>query len=463
MRCKKLILMLFLFIPSPVFSQDLTYKKVESISFSLYEKQEWDSLISFAENAYNQGYDYYYLNLRTAIAWFNNNNFYKAEHYFKQALKLDKSSAVANEYLYIIKLILNRPLSADINYKRLPDTVKVRLDKKDPYFVSYVYTEAGVKISSDKSIEANEPLVRLFVGQKLIQRLSLNVSTSYIGQQNAPWGSYNQWEIGLMPSYALGEKINLDLGWRYIHVNRDISLALSENFIDTAEVQTVIGPAIIITDSTEAFDTKSNVLTQVNSFFAGVTFHQNRFTFLARALAYIQQVNLNSIQNFETTYSKTWILTGNDSTIFNDTFGGKVSPTISSNTTSYYYQAMFGGSYTLPFYYNGIIIGFEAYLPISDNFSNAVWIPSLRARIYKSLWFYGEWLQKKQIPLLYQDGNTFLNQSYQLNHRITLGLNIDLNKRFQFYLTYLNESKHYFANNLDNNFNAAIFGINLKL
>ena len=455
--------MLLLAIAEPVFSQDLTYKKVDSTTFSLYQKQEWVQLSAFGESALKQDFDFYYLNLRMAIALFNMEDYFNSEKFFNKALKKDKYSAIANEYLYVIKSILNRPLSADVNYNRLPDSVRIRLDKKKSYFITYVYTEAGVKISSNENIEGNEPLVRVFVDQKITRRFNMQLSASYIGQQSAPWGSYDQTEIGLLPSYALNNNFVLNLGWRYINVRKDFSVSITQNFVDTANVETVIGPAIIITDSTEIFSNENDFLTQVNAFYAGITFHQNRFTFLAKGLVYIQNIDLTSHQNYETNVDKTWVLTENGDLLLKTTFNASGSPTFESDTTSYAYQAMLGATYTIPVYNNGVIIRFDAYLPLNDEFSNAILIPGINARIYKSLWFYGEWLQKKRIPLLYQDGNIFLNQSYQLNHRITLGLSVVLNKRFQLYVTYLNESKHYFDSNIDNSFNAAIFGINLKL
>lgn len=461
MCCKRLIFSLLLVVSVNSFAQELSYKQIESTSFSLYENQQWEKLIKLGEKAIDEDLDFYYLNVRLGIAWFNIGDYYQAEKFFNKSLKQDESSQIVNEYLYIIKTILNRPLSADINYNRLADSIKTRLNKSNAFSNSYVYVEAGVKISSNNNIEANEPLARIFLEFKIARRFNLRLSTSYIGQQNAPWGSYDQYEIGLFPSFSLAPNIDLNLGWRYINVRKDFNVDITQNSNDTVNTETILGPAIIITDSTESFSNSSEFLTQVNTFYAGIAIHENRFTFLAKGLIYIQNIDVSSNQTYETTTDKTWVLTDNDSIIFNDTFESKISPIVNSNTTTYFYQGMIGASYTLPIYKNGIVIGIDAYIPFNDNFSNTIWIPSLKARIFRSLWFYGEWLQKKRVPLLYQNGNTFLNQSYQLNHRLTLGLSLILNERFQFYLTYLNENKHYFDNNIDNSFNAAIFGINL--
>jgi hypothetical protein len=396
------------------------------------------------------------------IALFNTSDYYNAEKYFKKALKQDQSSPVANEYLYIIKSVFNRQISADINFNRLPDSVKFRVSNEKPYYIPDLYVEGGIKISSNKNIEANEPLARLILEQKIIRRFNLQISASYIGQQNAPWGYYNQFEIGLMPSFSLSNNINLNLGWRYINVQKDFKVDISQNFIDTADVETVLGPAIIITDSTENYSNSSDFLTQINAFYTGLTIYKNRFSFFVSGLLYIQNIDVNSQQIYSTTVDKTWILTDNDSIIFDDTFSGRISPTVNSNTPSYYYQAMFGATYTLPILKNGLIIGLDVFVPLNDELSNTILIPNLKIRIFKTLWFYGEWLQKNRVPLLYQNGNIFLNQSYQLNHRITLGLTYEINKKYQLYFTYLNEDKYYFADDIENKFNAVIIGINFK-
>jgi len=446
--------------PGGIFAQNLNYKIVDSTSYALYTQQQWVKLIKYGELANSNGIDYYYLNLRLGIAWFNAGDYYKAQKYFDRALKQNQNEQTANEYLYLIKTLINRLLSADINYNSLIESTRNQLDSRSPYFIPSIYFEAGIKFSKDKNIENNEPLFRFLLDQKITRRFNLGVSASYIGQHNAVWGTYNQLEFGLIPTIAIGSNSILNLGWRYMNsnINRD---GVNESvFRESTPIQNEIGNTLLIVDSTVTDKDNSNNIRNVNAFFAGIEQYYGRFSFFGQGLIYIQNNDLNTDKTISTIVDKR-IVIGN-SVISRETANEIVIVKEKSNFINYYYQIMIGTTYTFPVFNEGIKIGLSTYIPLNDSFSKSVWIPTLSLRLSERLWFYGEWLQKKDIPLLYQNGNIYLNQTYELNHRITLGLNYRKSDKTQWYFTYLNEDKYYFSDETNNRFNSFIIGVNLN-
>lgn len=460
MRGKGIIFILLLAISGGTFAQNSTYKEVDSTSYALYTQQQWVKLIEFGEMAVKNGIDYYYLNLRLGIAWYNAEDYYKAQKYFEKAHKQNQAEQTSEEYLYLIKMLTNRPLSAGKNIAVFDEAAQNNLESIMPYYNTSIYIEGGIKISRYKNLENSEPLFRLIFDQKITKRFNLGISAAYIGQHNANWGYYDQFEIGLLPSFVIGSNTNLNVGWRYMYNENKSDVTSVEKFRQTKDTIFNNGQATYIIDSIITTIDNSKVITNVNAFFAGVEQYYCRFTFNAQGLIFIQNIDSDNEKTTNTTVEKS--IVRNHFVLSREVVNEQIKTSGISNFTNYYYQLMLGVSYVFPSLNDGLKIGLSAYIPLNDSFSKSVWIPTISIRLSEKLWFYGEWLQKKDIPLLYQNGNIYLNQSYELKRRITLGLNLRKSDKFQWYFTYLNEDKFYLSDGTSNLFNSFIIGINIK-
>ena len=78
----------------------MDFTGVDTSTYRLYEKGEWKELTRVAREAYRQGIDYFYLRLRTGIAWYNLGNYMQAEINLEKALELNSTDRTAIEYLY---------------------------------------------------------------------------------------------------------------------------------------------------------------------------------------------------------------------------------------------------------------------------------------------------------------------------------------------------------------------------
>lgn len=127
------IFLLFLFAVSA--QKKLSYVEADKISFEFYQQQKWEELIGFSSEVRAQGMDFFYLQARTGIAYYNLKKYRKASDWFLKAWKNDSSFEWLLEYLYYSLLNGGRSVEASkiahnfsvsfkqkINYQRMKPT-----------------------------------------------------------------------------------------------------------------------------------------------------------------------------------------------------------------------------------------------------------------------------------------------------------------------------------------------------
>lgn len=76
------------------------FRYYDSLTFSLYEKGDWQELLQQAKLATDRGLDYYYLQMRIAVAYFKLKNYARSSDHLIKALSFNQSDPVALEYLF---------------------------------------------------------------------------------------------------------------------------------------------------------------------------------------------------------------------------------------------------------------------------------------------------------------------------------------------------------------------------
>ena len=92
------ILLLFLIVASA--QKKLSYIDADKKSFELYQQQKWNELIEFSSEVRAQGIDFFYLQARTGIAFYNLKKYRTAADWFLKAWEIDKNFEWLQEYLY---------------------------------------------------------------------------------------------------------------------------------------------------------------------------------------------------------------------------------------------------------------------------------------------------------------------------------------------------------------------------
>jgi len=79
--------------------QTRSFHEVDSLTFALYEQQQWKELVKAGRQAVNLGHDYFFMRMRTGIAYFMLQQYRAAAPEFEKALEYNTISQVAYDYL----------------------------------------------------------------------------------------------------------------------------------------------------------------------------------------------------------------------------------------------------------------------------------------------------------------------------------------------------------------------------
>lgn len=112
---QKLIGILFFFISFNlvVLSQDTTGTwNPEKKTYDLYMQKNWSELIRYGKIALKEGYDYYYLRMRLAIAFYERKNYHRALIHFRKATEFSNKDPYLLEYMYFANLFSGREKAA---------------------------------------------------------------------------------------------------------------------------------------------------------------------------------------------------------------------------------------------------------------------------------------------------------------------------------------------------------------
>ncbi len=84
----------------PLRAQDIQdFRQADSLTYQLYQQQDWRALALASRDALRAGHDYYYLRLRMGIAQFNLGHYRMAAEHFEKALLFNSGDAAGRDYL----------------------------------------------------------------------------------------------------------------------------------------------------------------------------------------------------------------------------------------------------------------------------------------------------------------------------------------------------------------------------
>ncbi len=110
----------------PLKAQKPTYSYFDSLTYRLYENEQWKDLWEAGMNAISHDYDGYYMQIRTGIALFNEDRYRKAHKYLTRAREISPNE-VSTEYAYLSKLWSGHYIESEVIRGTLPVSVQERL------------------------------------------------------------------------------------------------------------------------------------------------------------------------------------------------------------------------------------------------------------------------------------------------------------------------------------------------
>ena len=109
----------------PVSAQEkMSFRVADSLSYHHYESGNWNELVRTGNEAIRQGHDYYYLRMRTGIAYYMLGHFRAAATHFGKALDFNHADRTAIEYLQSSYLLGGMNAEAAYLNKRFPGIIE---------------------------------------------------------------------------------------------------------------------------------------------------------------------------------------------------------------------------------------------------------------------------------------------------------------------------------------------------
>jgi len=109
-----LIATVFFLVSYKSYGQEkLNINTVDKLSFEYYSQEKWDDLIKLGEESLFSGIDFYYLQYRLGIAYYNRKNYRKAISSFEKIVNQTPDNKLVKEYLYYSYLLGSRYTDAN--------------------------------------------------------------------------------------------------------------------------------------------------------------------------------------------------------------------------------------------------------------------------------------------------------------------------------------------------------------
>jgi hypothetical protein len=232
-----LIVAFTLFLIVAQAQQKLNYPEVDKVSYELYLQGKWTELIDYSKEARRQNIDFFYLQARTGIAFYNLKKYRAASDWFLKAWESDQSFEWLQEYLYYSLLWGGRALEAHKVAGSFSPEMQDKIGFSEKK-ITRVGIEAGYSFNPDsETLTAANHGQQAGVGEdygeafylknyhfesvdlshRISPAISLNHNLTYVGlnrEQHVDWGGKNtfsaktnQFQYFVNPNLVLAKKL----------------------------------------------------------------------------------------------------------------------------------------------------------------------------------------------------------------------------------------------------------------
>ena len=177
MKISILTIILSFFIVSSVNAQEIiNYPNVDTKTYEQYLNKDWKNLVKTGKQSLKKNIDFYYLQVRMGIAYYELRKYPKAVKYFKNAHKQKPNDELIQEYLYYSYLFSGRYADArvlagsfNINLKR-----KIKI-KAEHTFINAIYFDTKHDINDDyqQHPDLGETIKQIVVANQSYYNISL--------------------------------------------------------------------------------------------------------------------------------------------------------------------------------------------------------------------------------------------------------------------------------------------------
>jgi tetratricopeptide (TPR) repeat protein len=189
-------------------------REVETLTYSLYLKGNWESLITAGDSAIEQGVDYYYLRSRLGIAYFSLGKYYTAIKHFKKAIEFNPIEELPGRYLSLSYLYTGQYEKSRKIAVTLSGYSQAMILFKEEKIINYIGVNPGFKFSNSTDVpRAN--LLSFNAGHYLFKHVSFNHSFSTYNQKGDYW-DFGQKDYFIQGNIPIGKEYLLSLSYHYL-------------------------------------------------------------------------------------------------------------------------------------------------------------------------------------------------------------------------------------------------------
>ncbi|MEA2042602.1 MAG: hypothetical protein U9N85_08635 [Bacteroidota bacterium] len=204
-------ILLVLFTVSAFAQEQISYPAINAKTYELFLQKDWKQLIKTGKQSLKKDIDFYYLQVRMGIAYYELKKYPKAVKHFENAHDKNKTDELIQEYLYFSYLFSGRYEDARVmagTFKRLLKK-KLNISAEHP-FISALYIETKHDFNEDykyapqlgESVSQravlNQSYYNLSLEHKIGDRVTIFHGYSHIGITNGVVGN----AIDLPPFYT---------------------------------------------------------------------------------------------------------------------------------------------------------------------------------------------------------------------------------------------------------------------
>tara|TARA_R110001583_G_scaffold67308_3_gene192573 strand:- start:29168 stop:30493 length:1326 start_codon:yes stop_codon:yes gene_type:complete len=174
-----LVALLFFVTVQVQAQKNLSFKEVDSTTYDLYLKQDWKSLIEVGKQSRQENINFYYLNVRMGIAYYNDNKMLSAVKELEEAYIANSFDIVVQEYLYWAYKFSDMVLESQLFFEKMSKPMKDKINLNLPFISSIDIGFLGTSnvdfdTMSVSDINADNNDVRIFPESYSYYSIALN-------------------------------------------------------------------------------------------------------------------------------------------------------------------------------------------------------------------------------------------------------------------------------------------------
>ncbi len=147
-----ILLLVWLAFPLLMQAQQPAFRQIDSLTYALYQQQKWNDLIETGSRAISEGYDYYYMQMRVGIAWYELAKYRQSIPHFRKALHWNPGDLTATGYLYSAYLKGGRPDDAQKLAGRLTPQQQKTAGLPASSLIEELYLETGPGFAGNQDL-----------------------------------------------------------------------------------------------------------------------------------------------------------------------------------------------------------------------------------------------------------------------------------------------------------------------